>query len=236
LKNGQTVKTACPTQPQAGEPVPGAPVKHLLAEGVTALSLEQLLAVVIHSRSHGESSVRMAHRLYAEYGARALTVKLKVREFAQLAELPLPAAARIAAAVELGRRLFHPGCSDFPVIQGPADVYAYVWEMRRLRQEHFRCLYLNTRHRVCGDRTVSIGSINSSLVHPREVYHGAVEYSANSLILIHNHPSGNLEPSRQDLRITRQLQEAGRLFSISVLDHIIVGREGYFSFKDHGRL
>ncbi len=84
--------------------------------------------------------------------------------------------------------------------------------------------------------TISIGSINSSLVNPREVFHGEVKYSANELLLVHNHPSSNLEPSRQDLNLTRQLQEAGKLFSIAILDHLIVGPEGYYSFKDHGRL
>jgi len=150
--------------------------------------------------------------------------------------LSRPVAARITAAIEFGRRLFQPDGSDFPLIHGPADIYAYVWEMKRLRQEQFRCLYLNTRNPIIADRTISIGSINSSLVHPREVFHGAVQYSANAMILVHNHPSGNLEPSRQDLDLTRKLQDVARLFSISILDHIIVGREGYFSFKEHGRL
>ncbi|MBL7033160.1 MAG: DNA repair protein RadC [Candidatus Delongbacteria bacterium] len=200
------------------------------------MSVEQLLGLVIQSRHSLEGGLAAARRLCCDYGARALTERLEMSEFCQLAQLDRPSAGRIIAAIELGRRLFDPGCSDFPVIQGPADVYAYLWEMKRFRQEHFRCLYLNTMNRIVGDRTISIGSINSSLVHPREVFHGAVEYSANGLLLVHNHPSSNLEPSRQDLNLTRQLQEAGKLFSIAILDHLIVGPEGYYSFKDHGRL
>jgi len=213
-----------------------SPLQHLLTHGEQELSIEDLLAVIIHSSNGRESNLAVARRLCGEYGARALIERLEVSEFARLARLSRPVAARISAAIELGRRLFQPDGSDFPLIHGPADIYAYVWEMKRLRQEQFRCLYLNTGNRIIADRTISIGSINSSLVHPREVFHGAVQYSANAIILIHNHPSGNLEPSRQDLNLTRQLQDAGKLFSISILDHVIVGREGYFSFKEHGRL
>jgi DNA repair protein RadC len=145
-------------------------------------------------------------------------------------------AVRLVAAVELGKRLFDPGSGDRPVLHTPADVYAFVCEMSRLRQEHFRCLYLNNLNRVVGDRIISIGTINSSPVHPREVFFGAVEYSAQALILVHNHPSGNPEPSPQDLRLTNRLAAVARLFSIALLDHVIVGKHSYYSFKDHARL
>jgi DNA repair protein RadC len=233
-KAGQSVQST--PAPESKPARRKSPLQHLLADGEEELSVEELLAVVVQSGNGTESNLAAARRLCGEYGARALSERLEVGEFARLARLRRPVAARIMAAIELGRRLFQPDGSDFPLINGPADVYAYVWEMKRLRQEQFRCLYLDTANRIKADRTISIGSINSSLVHPREVFHGAVQYSANAMVLIHNHPSGNLEPSRQDLALTHQLQEAGKLFSISILDHIIVGKDGYFSFKDHGRL
>jgi DNA repair protein RadC len=233
-KDGQSVQSATASQQKMIRRK--SSLQHLLADGEEELSVEELLAVVIHTSNGQERNLAAARRLCGEYGARALIERLEVAEFARLASLSRPVAARIIAAVELGRRLFQPDGSDFPLINGPADVYAYVWEMKRLRQEQFRCLYLDSSNRIKADRTISIGSINSSLVHPREVFHGAVQYSANAIILIHNHPSGNLEPSRQDLNLTRQLQDAGKLFSISILDHVVVGREGYFSFKEHGRL
>jgi len=209
------------------------PAEKIRLRGSETLSYQELLSLILPARNGAE---KLAESLHMEYGTRLLTERMTVEQLMKTTGMSRSTAVRLLAVVELGRRMFEPSCTDFPVIHSPADVYAWVPEMRRFRQEHFRCLYLNSVNRVIGDRTISIGTINSSLVHPREVFHGAVEYAANTLVMIHNHPSGSLEPSAQDLRITKQIHEAGRLFSIPVLDHLIITESGYYSFKDHARL
>lgn len=208
----------------------------LLRLGAEALQIPELLTLLLNARHGEESGAGIAQRIHLDYGARALAERRDPDALAAAADVPLAVAIKLTAILELGRRLYAPSLTDYPVIHSPADVYAYTLEMKRFRQEHFRCLYLNAMNRVVGDRTISIGTINSSIVHPREVYHGAVEFSAHSIILVHNHPSGNLDPSRQDLMVTSQIRDAGRLFAIPVLDHVIISSEGFYSFKDHGKL
>lgn len=118
-------------------------------------------------------------------------------------------------------------------ITGPSDAYEYLaQEMRSLDREHFRAVLLNTKNRVIGIRTISIGSLNASTVHPREVFKAAVAESACSILLVHNHPSGNPEPSPEDVAVTERLVDAGRLLGINVLDHIIVGESGCASLRE----
>lgn len=209
------------------------PATKICRSGSENLTLAEILSLLLAVRQNTQP---VAESLHLEYGARLISQRLSVKQVMQMTGIRRVQAIRLLAAVELGRRLFDPARTDLPVIHTPADVYTWVPEMRRLRQEHFRCLYLNSLNRVVGDRTISIGTVNSSLVHPRDVFHGAVEYAATSIILIHNHPSGNPEPSDQDLRLTRQIRDAGKLFSVPVLDHLIITDGGFYSFKDHARL
>ena len=118
------------------------------------------------------------------------------------------------------------------LIRGPEDVYRLCRTLRRRKKEHFVVILVNSRNAVIGFETVSIGSLNASIVHPREVFLPAIENRAGSLILVHNHPSGDPTPSEEDLAITRRLVEAGRLVGIDVLDHVIVARDGFVSFKE----
>jgi DNA repair protein RadC len=111
-------------------------------------------------------------------------------------------------------------------------VYKYLEEMRKLQKEHFRGLYLNIRNRLIHDEVISIGSLTFNIVQPREVFRPAIEYGAAALILAHNHPSGESEPSEDDLRVTRKIVEVGKLMEIDVLDHIIIGNENYVSLRE----
>ncbi|HET9233167.1 MAG TPA: DNA repair protein RadC, partial [Candidatus Eisenbacteria bacterium] len=122
------------------------------------------------------------------------------------------------------------------VIQGPQDVFEITADLRRLRREHFIGLYLNTRNRLLVRETISIGSLNASIVHPREVFEPALRQGAASLIVVHNHPSGETEPSEDDLAITRRLSEAGEILGVPLLDHVIVGGGGYTSLKESAGL
>ncbi|HNX18405.1 MAG TPA: DNA repair protein RadC [Methanoregula sp.] len=141
-------------------------------------------------------------------------------------------AAQIMACLELGRRRYQPACTI--KIQKPEDVLPLVAPYREKPQEHFICITLSGAGEVIQTRVVTIGILNHSLVHPREVFAGAITDRAASVICIHNHPSGSLDASEQDIAITRQLQEAGALLGIRLIDHIIISKNGYSSLKEKG--
>jgi len=140
-------------------------------------------------------------------------------------------ARMILAAIELGRRLWPDGDAA-PLVRGPETVFDLCRDIRAANREHFVGFYLNSRNQVLRREVISIGSLNASIVHPREVYQPAIAVSAASLILAHNHPSGDPTPSEEDLAITRRLVEAGRILGIDILDHVVVCREAYASFKE----
>jgi DNA repair protein RadC len=147
------------------------------------------------------------------------------------AELDLPPAkaAQVAASLELGRRLYDRKAGGLPVVRNAKDVSRYLEDMRGLPKEHLRGLYLNAHQRVIHDEVISIGTVNSNLIHPREVFRPALEYGAAAVILAHNHPSGTIKPSDADVAITKQLVEAGKLVGISLLDHVIITKSSFGS-------
>ena len=145
-------------------------------------------------------------------------------------------AARLAAALELGRRLRGTDPGTSPVLRTPREVYEATADLRTERREHFVGLYLNTRNRLLLRETVSVGSLNASIVHPREVFEPALRRGAASLIVVHNHPSGEAEPSEDDIQITRRLAQAGDILGIALLDHVVVATGGYVSLKEEGHL
>jgi DNA repair protein RadC len=150
--------------------------------------------------------------------------------------IPAPHRVRLAAALELLRRARGQGETPHPHVRTPRDVYEATADLRGLRREHFVGLYLNTRNRLLARETISVGSLNASIVHPREVFEPAVRQGAASVVVVHNHPSGETDPSEDDLAITRRLSEAGDILGIALLDHVIVGGEGFTSLKESRRL
>ena len=145
----------------------------------------------------------------------------------------LAKAAAIVAAVELGRRLSAKAAQKQEKIGGPEDVARYAAPLLRFEQkEHFRVMLLDVRNRVLAMPTVSIGSLTASVAHPREIFREAIRYSAANMILIHNHPSGDPTPSREDLQLTRQMMKAGEIMGIPVLDHVIIAGDGFLSIKE----
>ncbi len=201
----------------------------LRAEGPEALSEADLLTLVLGSGTRGRS-------------ARSMGRALARRRLAELAEWPaarwlgvagigLARAAALTAAFELGRRAARPPVAGGP-IRGPEDVLASVGNLARERREHFMVLLLNARHELQSRETISIGTLNASIVHPREVFRPAILNSAASVVLVHNHPSGDPEPSDEDLGITKRLVQVGDLIGIGVLDHIIVAARGSVSFRE----
>ena len=143
-------------------------------------------------------------------------------------------AGRLVAAFELGRRGLQQGLGLLPTISCPAEAVPLLAEIKDQRKEHFLCLYLNARNQVVHKEVISIGSLSASIVHPREVFQVAVCHSASSVLLAHNHPSGDVSPSKDDLDLTRRLVKAGELMGIEVLDHLIVGSQEFLSMKEKG--
>lgn len=204
------------------------PREKLCAHGVSALTDAELLALVLGSGTPGRSALRiaraLARRAPSELSGWPLARWLRVQGIG-----PARAAA-LLAAFDLGRRAAETG-TVAPAIRGPDDVLAQVRDLARARREHFVVLLLNARHELQCRETVSIGSLNASIVHPREVFLPAILHSAASVVLVHNHPSGDPEPSEEDLSITRRLVEVGELVGIGVLDHVIVASRGTVSFR-----
>jgi DNA repair protein RadC len=219
-----------PGGPPLGPP-PASPVlaARLLGRGEgSALSDLELLSVLIGNLRHPGTR----ERVEALLGAGSIRDLARSGPSSWWRRLPPRARARLAAAVELGRRLDLSEGHVPALVQGPADVFEITADLRRLRREHFIGLYLNTRNRLLIRETISIGSLNASIVHPREVFEPALRQGAASLIVVHNHPSGETEPSEDDLAITRRLSEAGEILGVPLLDHVIVGGQGYTSLKE----
>ena len=220
------------TAPAAPPPVPAAtprPREKLRAHGSAALTDAELLALVLGSGIPGHSALRVARRL-----ARRAPSELAGWPLVRWLRVPgigLARASALTAAFELGRRALA-WDGETPAIRGPEDVLAQVRDLARARREHFVVLMLNARHEMQGRETISIGSLNASIVHPREVFLPAIVHSAASIVLVHNHPSGDPEPSEEDLSITRRLVEVGELVGIDVLDHVIVASRGTVSFRN----
>ena len=156
-------------------------------------------------------------------------------EFMELPGIGSKKALQLAAAFELARRIARSMPLKRPSIKGPLDVAALLTEeMRHLNQEHFVILLLNTKNQVIRKETITIGTLNSAQVHPRELFKPAIRYSAASIIMVHNHPSGDQTASNEDIKVTKSLVETGKLIGIHVLDHIIIGANGYTSMKEKG--
>ena len=143
--------------------------------------------------------------------------------------IPIGKAAKIVAVGELGRRFFTHERNGAAVIRTARDTFEYVADMRTLQKEHLRGLYLNAHYQVIHDEVISIGTVDANILHPREIFRPALSCSAAALILVHNHPSGVLKPSTEDVLVTHQITNVGRLLGIELVDHVIVGREGFIS-------
>jgi DNA repair protein RadC len=204
------------------------PRERLRAHGPASLSDAELLALVLGSGTVGRSAVRIGRAL-----ARRAPSELGTWSSARWLLVPGigPArAAALVAAFELGRRAAEAAPSG-AAIRGPEDVLAQVRDLARARKEHFVVLLLNARHEMQCREVISIGSLNASIVHPREVFQPAILHSAAAVVLVHNHPSGDPEPSEEDLSITKRLVQVGEVVGISVLDHVIVGVRGVVSLR-----
>jgi DNA repair protein RadC len=211
------------------------PREKLIRYGVHTLSNSELLAILIRIGYKERSALELANVLLShdDSGIRFL-VNCTVQELSKIKGIGKTKACQIIAAVELGNRLSRSLLEMKKTIKSPRDVTDMVInDMRFLEKEHFKVMFLNTKNEIIAYETISIGSLNASIVHPREVFNRAIKKSSASIILLHNHPSGNPEPSKEDINITKRLIKAGEIIGIEVLDHIIIGDGNYFSLKEN---
>jgi DNA repair protein RadC len=213
------------------------PYEKLERMGAEALSNAELLAVIIRTGSREETSVTLAQKVLSRYGGSkgmAALNDVSLEELKSLKGIGRVKAIQIKAVAELSKRIS--STSPFGrkvIISSPSDVCGLLMEeMRYLKKEVFKIILLNTKNHIIKHINVSIGSLNSSIVHPREVFAEAVKASCSAIILVHNHPSGDPEPSREDMETTERLVNAGNIIGIKVLDHIIIGDGKYTSFKE----
>jgi DNA repair protein RadC len=216
-------------------PVDLRPRERLRACGPEALSTAELLAILLRTGVARETALELAHRLLAAPGGLRYLAEANLEELKTIRGIGLAKAAQIKAAIELGRRLSQTVTPPRPVIKSPQDAARLVMEeMRYLDRETFRVIALNKKNQVIKVETVSVGTLDCSLAHPREVFKNCLKQSAAAVILVHNHPSGDPTLSQEDIALTKRLVEAGKILGIEVLDHLVVGENSFTSFKEKG--
>lgn len=208
------------------------PRDKLLRFGTRGMSHAELLAVVLGSGIRGRNVLKVAEDLVGRYGASGLA-STGLQELAANAGIGRARACQIVASLELGRRVTAPP-GDEPRVASPAEAFQLVRDLKTARKEHLIALYLDAQNRLLLRETVSIGSLNTTRTHPREVLQPAIVHGALAFVLAHNHPSGSLDASRDDIEFTRTMQRAGELMGISLYDHLIVSRRGWLSLRERG--
>ncbi|KZE40005.1 hypothetical protein AV656_01630 [Bhargavaea cecembensis] len=209
------------------------PRERLIHQGAESLSNQELIAILLRSGTRQESVLQLSNRVLAFFDRIQDMQHATLEEMTSVKGIGEAKAVQLLAAVELGKRLTRKQSTERYVIRSPEDAAAYLMpDMSNLNQEHFVVLFLNVKNEVLHSRTIFIGSLNSSIVHPREVFREAVKRSAASIICAHNHPSGNPAPSPEDIEVTKRLAEAGKIVGIDLLDHIIIGDHKFLSLKE----
>ena len=198
------------------------PRERLKSEGVDKLNNAELLAILLQNGSKGENVIDLSNRLISTFGLDDLN-SLSLKELTEIKGIEMAKASKLIAAFEVSKRVSSGRICE-KVVKNPADIAKYyISKLKDLKKEYFIAVFLDSKNKIIKDEIISIGTLNSSLVHPREVFKEAIKNSAASIILVHNHPSGNVEPSDEDYRVNKVLIGTGNLVGIKVLDHLIVG-------------
>jgi len=211
------------------------PRERLQALGAGNLSSQELLAIVLGRGVAGKPVMAIAQELMGRFGSVNGISEATIEELSRIKGLGSAKAVQLKACFELARRreMVSDG-EDYTITNPQSVVKAVRARIKDKAKEHFMLITLNTRNKVTSIDSVSVGTLNASLVHPREVFREAIKQSASSVVLAHNHPSGDEAPSEEDLKITKRLVEAGKIIGIEVLDHIVIGKDAFCSFKEKG--
>lgn len=220
-------------------PVAERPYEKLENAGPEKLSNAELLAIIIKTGGRNETSVALAQRVLlkcSEFEGISSLYDMSLEEFRSIKGIGRVKAIQIMASLELSKRVAaSSGVNGRIVVKSPEDIGRLLMEdMRYMKKEVFKIVMLNTKNHIIRQLDISVGSLNSSIVHPREVFSPAVKAGCSSVLLVHNHPSGDTEPSTEDIETTKRLVDAGSILGIKVLDHIIIGNGKFLSFKEQG--
>lgn len=207
------------------------PREKLISRGPQNLKDEELLAILLGTGTEGKNVLEVAKQVLNKYSKKRL-LKLNYIDLSKIKGIGPAKACTILAAAELIKRALEIGEETLPIIQSTKDVIAQAVYMRDKTREHLMTLFLNARNEILYKKPMFIGTLNANLVHPREIFQEALKQNAASVILVHNHPSGDPEPSEDDLEITKRISEAGKIMGIDVLDHVIITKNKVFSFKE----
>lgn len=211
------------------------PRERLIKVGAEVLSTAELLAIVLRSGPQGESVLRMSERLLIQFDHLPGLARATITELTAAKGVGEAKAAEIKAALEIGRRLVASAPEERPRVSSPDDAFHLLKsEMMFLDQEHLRLILLDTRNRVLRTPTIYVGSLNTSVIRVGELFRAAIRENAAAFIVAHNHPSGDPSPSPEDINVTRQIVQAGKLLDVDVLDHIVIGRNRFVSLKQRG--
>lgn len=201
------------------------PREKLLEDGPDTLTNAELLANVFITGNRDEDVLELSNRCIKEYGSRTIAGVRSVDRVQEILGLGKVKACQLVSIFELGRRFFQETNARMPMIYGPEDVFKYYEFMGSLKREEVRAIYLNARQRVIHEELIAIGSVDKVDITPQVVLQPAVELLAKSFIIIHNHPSGETEPSEEDLALTKKMKKAAALLGIKMLDHVIIGKD-----------
>ena len=209
------------------------PREKMILNGAGSLTDAELLAILIRTGTKQFNAIQLGKAIIEKADNIRYLQNITIEELESINGIGKTKAVQIKAALELGNRIASYKPAKYK-IKNPWDIYKYYMESLRYQyKEIFKVVLLNTKNEIITDVDISMGTLNSSLVHPREVFREAIRRSSNKIILLHNHPSGNAEPSKEDKSVTNRLKECGELIGIEVIDHIIIGDGIYFSFKEN---
>lgn len=214
-------------------PIEEKPREKLLKYGSPTLSMAELVAVLWGVGARKEDVLEMSRRVLKEYGERAILHETNPEKLADALMIPKNKAYQLVAGLELGRRYFDKRGERPVFVRTSRQAWQYLSDMGTLNKEQLRGLYLNSRYQLVHEETISVGSLTSNVVHPREVFQPALERGAVAVIIAHNHPSGDTEPTQADLEVTSQLRAGGAILGIELLDHLIVTRDTYKSLLEN---
>jgi len=207
------------------------PREKLIQKGAQNLKDEELLAILLRTGREGKNVLEVAKQILSRYSKKRL-LKLSYDDLLKIKGINSAKVCTILAATELVKRALEKGEETLPIIRSTKDVIAQAVYMRDKTREHLMVIYLNARNEMIFKKPMFIGTLNANLVHPREIFQEALKQNAASVILVHNHPSGDAEPSQDDLEITKRILEAGKIMGIDILDHVIITKNKVFSFKE----
>mgnify|MGYP005792040375 FL=1 len=216
-------------------PLNERPRERLINKGVEYLSNEDLLAILLKTGTKENSVKVLANNILKQLDDINNLKEINLEKLVKIKGIGKAKACELLAAIELGKRLNKKidNLNQIKIYSSNSIYEYYQDKLKDKLQEYFYCVYLDTKNHIIKDKLLFIGTINESLIHPREIFKEAYLLSASSIICIHNHPSGNVNPSNNDIIMTKQLVEVGKILGIKVLDHIIIGKDNYYSFNDN---